>query len=136
MRQANPAPWPYLAAAGIGLATIPLAAGVNATRRRSFGEYEVVGRSVTIARPHAELFAFWRDVSNLPTFVANLVKVEPVTDDPERSTWHIKGPLDTTFLISQRLPLEEATTGYKNFKQEQDTWTKVVLKPEMERGSA
>jgi threonine dehydrogenase-like Zn-dependent dehydrogenase len=43
-----------------------------------------------------------------------------------------EGELDTTFLISHRLPLEEAPTGYRNFKNEQDTWTKVVLKPEME----
>lgn len=41
------------------------------------------------------------------------------------------GSLDTTFLISHRLPLEEAPTGYKNFKEEQDSWTKVVLKPGM-----
>ena len=40
--------------------------------------------------------------------------------------------LDTTFLISHRLPLEEAARGYKCFHDEQDTWTKVVLKPDME----
>ncbi|ORE91380.1 zinc-dependent alcohol dehydrogenase [Acuticoccus yangtzensis] len=40
-----------------------------------------------------------------------------------------EGELDTTFLISHRLPLDEAPTGYANFKNEQDTWTKVVLKP-------
>jgi threonine dehydrogenase-like Zn-dependent dehydrogenase len=39
------------------------------------------------------------------------------------------GAIDTTFLISHRLPLEEAPKGYRNFKQEQDTWTKVILKP-------
>ena len=42
-----------------------------------------------------------------------------------------EGELDTTFLISHRLPLEEAAKGYKGFKEEQDTWTKVVLKPDM-----
>ena len=41
------------------------------------------------------------------------------------------GTLDTTFLISHRLPLEEAPKGYKCFHDEQDTWTKVILKPEM-----
>ena len=40
--------------------------------------------------------------------------------------------LDTTFLISHRLPLERAAQGYKNFKEQQDTWTKVILKPGME----
>jgi threonine dehydrogenase-like Zn-dependent dehydrogenase len=39
------------------------------------------------------------------------------------------GELDTTFLISHRLPLEEAVEGYRMFKDEQDTCTKVVLKP-------
>jgi len=42
------------------------------------------------------------------------------------------GTLDTTFLISHRLPLEDAARGYKCFKEEQDSWTKVVLKPGME----
>jgi threonine dehydrogenase-like Zn-dependent dehydrogenase len=42
------------------------------------------------------------------------------------------GELDTTFLISHRLPLEEAPRGYKCFKDEQDTWTKVILKPGVE----
>jgi hypothetical protein len=37
--------------------------------------------------------------------------------------------LGTTFLISHRLPLEEAPTGYKNFNEKQDSRTKVVLKP-------
>ena len=41
------------------------------------------------------------------------------------------GELDTTFLISHRLPLEEAARGYKCFHDEQDSWTKVVLKPGM-----
>jgi len=36
--------------------------------------------------------------------------------------------LDTTFLISHRLPLEEAPNAYKNFRDNQNEWTKVVLK--------
>lgn len=39
------------------------------------------------------------------------------------------GEIDTTFLISHRLPLEDAPAGYRNFKEKQDDWTKVVLKP-------
>ena len=34
------------------------------------------------------------------------------------------------------LPLEQAADGYKNFKEQQDTWTKVVLKPGMETAAA
>ncbi len=40
-----------------------------------------------------------------------------------------RGEIDTTFLISHRLPLEEGPTGYANFKNKQNDWTKVVLKP-------
>jgi len=235
--------WPLLALAGVSLAAIPLAAAARQRRRgvdpdsapgytarRNFGEYRVVGRSVTIARPRAELFAFWRDFRNLPRFMANLERIEPSGEEPGHATWHIRAPggrvyavidavgmeahgfaidnmldiakqtvgigadrasalkqailavrpggrvsvpgvyggmtdkfplgalmekglqirtgqthvqrymqdllakieegaLDTTFLISHRLPLEEAADGYKHFKEEQDSWTKVVLKP-------
>lgn len=40
-----------------------------------------------------------------------------------------EGEIDTTFLISHRLPLEDGPRGYDNFKNNQDEWTKVVLKP-------
>ncbi|RYE09773.1 MAG: glutathione-dependent formaldehyde dehydrogenase [Hyphomicrobiales bacterium] len=40
-----------------------------------------------------------------------------------------EGQIDTTFLISHRLPLERAADGYKNFHDNQNEWTKVVLKP-------
>jgi len=41
------------------------------------------------------------------------------------------GTLDTTFLISHRLPLEEAPRGYRSFHDNQNEWTKVVLKTGM-----
>ena len=41
----------------------------------------------------------------------------------------LEGKIDTTFLISHRLPLEQAAHGYKIFKEQQDEVTKVVLKP-------
>jgi threonine dehydrogenase-like Zn-dependent dehydrogenase len=40
----------------------------------------------------------------------------------------LAGKLDTTFLISHRLPLEEAPNGYKMFLERQNDVTKVVLK--------
>ncbi len=40
-----------------------------------------------------------------------------------------EGEIDTTFLISHRLPLEQAPEGYKNFRDKQNEWTKVVLRP-------
>lgn len=42
----------------------------------------------------------------------------------------LDGEIDTTFLISHRLPLEEAANGYKMFKEQQNEVTKVVLKPD------
>jgi threonine dehydrogenase-like Zn-dependent dehydrogenase len=44
-----------------------------------------------------------------------------------------EGELDTTFLISHRLPLEDAAEGYRLFAEDQNETTKVVLKPGMER---
>jgi threonine dehydrogenase-like Zn-dependent dehydrogenase len=41
----------------------------------------------------------------------------------------MEGKLNTTFLISHRLPLEQAPEGYKMFKEKQNEVTKVVLKP-------
>jgi len=41
----------------------------------------------------------------------------------------LEGEIDTTFLISHRLPLEDAPTGYKNFRDNQNEWIKVVLTP-------
>ncbi|WP_373488567.1 zinc-dependent alcohol dehydrogenase [Blastomonas sp.] len=37
--------------------------------------------------------------------------------------------IDPSFLISHHLPLEEAATGYRNFRDNQDEWIKVVLQP-------
>jgi threonine dehydrogenase-like Zn-dependent dehydrogenase len=42
----------------------------------------------------------------------------------------MEGKLNTTFLISHRLPLEQAPEGYKMFKEKQNEVTKVVLKPQ------
>ena len=42
-----------------------------------------------------------------------------------------EGELDTTFLISHRLGLEDAPKGYDMFKNDQNNCTKVVLKPGM-----
>jgi threonine dehydrogenase-like Zn-dependent dehydrogenase len=41
----------------------------------------------------------------------------------------LQNRIDTTFLISHRLGLEDGAEGYKNFKEKQDEYTKVVLRP-------
>ena len=41
----------------------------------------------------------------------------------------MEGKIDTTFLISHRLPLEQAPEGYRMFHDQQNEVTKIVLKP-------
>jgi len=48
------------------------------------------GRAVTINRPVAELFAYWRDFTNLATFMENVERID-VLDD-RRSHWVVKAP--------------------------------------------
>jgi threonine dehydrogenase-like Zn-dependent dehydrogenase len=40
-----------------------------------------------------------------------------------------KGEIDPTFLITHRLPLEEAPRGYEIFRNKEENCVKVVLKP-------
>jgi len=49
--------------------------------------------SVTIAQPIEEVFAYWRDLTNLPRFMPSLERVE-MTDD-FRSHWVLRGPAGT-----------------------------------------
>ena len=53
-----------------------------------------VSVAYTIAKPRAELFAFWRDFNNLPRFMDHLQSVR-VTDD-KRSHWVVKAPAGRT----------------------------------------
>ncbi|QQV78834.1 SRPBCC family protein [Sphingomonas aliaeris] len=48
------------------------------------------GRSVTINRPVAELYAYWRDFGNLATFMDNIVEISAIDD--KRSHWVVKAP--------------------------------------------
>ena len=50
----------------------------------------LIGRAVTINRPLPELFAYWRDFTNLPTFMDNVASVSPIDD--RRSHWVVKAP--------------------------------------------
>lgn len=54
----------------------------------------LIGRSVTINRPRAELYAYWRDFSNLPTFMDNVERVDIL--DTRRSHWRVKAPAGRT----------------------------------------
>jgi len=64
-------------------ATIPQANGSSA-----------VARAVTINKPVAEVYSYFRDFSNLPHFMENVVSIE--TPDATRSHWVVKAPGGTT----------------------------------------
>lgn len=54
---------------------------------------EPLRKSVTIDRPIAEVYAFWRDFENLPRFMNHLKSVTVL--DEKRSHWVAKGPAGT-----------------------------------------
>lgn len=54
----------------------------------------LIGRTVTINRPRAELFAYWRDFANLASFMDNVVRVDVL--DQGRSHWVVRAPAGKT----------------------------------------
>ena len=74
-------------------------------RKRRFGDYAVVGRTVTINRPRSELFAFWRDFQNLPRFMENVQEVRPT--GPNSAEWTIAAPAGTSVRIETRIAEEK-----------------------------
>lgn len=61
---------------------------------RGWGEAALVGRTVTINRPRAHLYAFWRDFRNLAAFMENVESVTP--GDGQTSHWVVKAPAGQT----------------------------------------
>jgi uncharacterized membrane protein len=53
-----------------------------------------ISAALVIDRPQAELYRHWRELTNLPTFMKHLVRIE-VKDD-RRSHWIAKGPAGST----------------------------------------
>ncbi|WP_299307685.1 SRPBCC family protein [uncultured Croceicoccus sp.] len=79
------------------------------TQRRNFGDYEVVGRTVTIRKPRTELFAFWREFQNLPQFMENVEKITP-KGSGGRAVWTIKAPAGQSVDIETEIAREEQDT--------------------------
>lgn len=73
-------------------------------RKGRFGDYHVVGRTVTINRPRAELFAYWRDFQNLPRFMENVEAVQPT--GPKSAEWTIAGPAGKKVRIETKIAEE------------------------------
>jgi uncharacterized membrane protein len=57
-----------------------------AARRRAIR----ASHSVTINRPQEEVYNYWRDLQNLPTFMEHLVRVQPLGGN--RTRWTAKAP--------------------------------------------
>jgi uncharacterized membrane protein len=54
-------------------------------------ERALLAESVTINRPAQELYSFWRDQTNLPQVMDNVVSIERIAND--RFRWTVKAPL-------------------------------------------
>ena len=57
-------------------------------------EKAVVGRTVTIDRPREEIYAFWRQFSNLAGIMENVERIDVIDD--KRSHWVVKAPAGKT----------------------------------------
>lgn len=75
------------------------------TSRRDFGDYDVVGKTVTINRPRSEIYAFWRDFQNLPKFMENIEDVQPTGKDG-RAVWTINAPAGRSVEIETEIVQE------------------------------
>jgi len=64
----------------------------------------VVGRAVTINKPVAELYAYFRDFAKLVTFMENVERVDVL--DGQRSHWVIKAPAGKTVEWDARITEE------------------------------
>lgn len=66
----------------------------SATRTDTSPARTLTARAVTINRPINELYAYFRDLTNLPTFMENVVRVDDLGGD--RSHWVVKAPAGKT----------------------------------------
>jgi uncharacterized membrane protein len=70
-------------------------------KQADFGNFKVTGRSVTINRPRAEIYAFWRDFRNLAQFMENIEDASEIA--PGISQWKIRAPLGMTMTVKSRI---------------------------------
>jgi len=83
------------------------------------GDLAIVGRSVLINRPRAELFAFWRDFTNLPNFMHAIDRIEVL--DGKRSRWTVKAPAGQTVTLETEVTeeVENEAIGWKSTEDSQ-----------------
>ena len=90
----------------------PLTAAVHqrdvaheAAEERSWHEAALVGRTITVNRPRAEVYAFWRDFKNLERFMENIERVD--IGDDRRSHWVVSAPGGKTVEWDSRITRDE-----------------------------
>ncbi len=76
-------------AAVVGVTVLDVVTAVRTTHRVGTDDTPV-RRSITVNKPPAEVYAYWRDFSKLPTFMRHLESV--TTDGDGRSTWTATAP--------------------------------------------
>lgn len=76
-------------------------------RRAVAGGRVLTGNAVRINRPRQELYAFWRDFANLPSFMENVQAVRSLGND--RSEWTIAAPMGSS--VTLRTEVTEARDG-------------------------
>lgn len=82
------------AVAGLTLIDELLASRASRAHRATKGTGVHVKKAVTVRRPREEVYAFWRDLTNLPRFMTHLERVR--TTDARHSHWVAKAPAGTT----------------------------------------
>jgi len=88
------------------LATAKHHAAADATADLADGKgSSVVGRAVTIGKPAAELYAYFREFARLPTFMENVERIDVL--DATRSHWVVKAPGGRTVEWTARITAEE-----------------------------
>lgn len=65
-----------------------------------------VVRSVIVNRPREEVYAYWRNLENLPRFMEHVESVEEL--DNERSRWVVRGPAGTDVEWTARIITDRA----------------------------
>ncbi|MDB4980964.1 MAG: hypothetical protein JWM82_1716 [Myxococcales bacterium] len=79
--------------AGTAMAAVVGAAALDAWAGKKALETDraPVRRTITIGKPANEIYAYWRDLGNLPRFMDRIESVELV--DARRSRWRARGPV-------------------------------------------
>lgn len=76
-----------------------------ATRTDTSPDRALTARTVTINRPPDELYRFFRDLANLPSFMENIVRID--VRDEKRSHWVVKAPAGKTVEWDATVTAEE-----------------------------